>query len=242
MNSEERIVSILAKHNVLASGRIVEDIFTHDLYYVFVDVVRNHDNHQIPSNKTLDRIREECKTNKLNIEFVLTDSQSKDIEAGYRASIMHSFGDYVRNAFLTLESDGAIGWIAPKKEISIDIIPEIEERSRIFLSNYDILLYGLEFTSAANLPGKLACLRTLRVLAPLTALDLTDALRKKGFSVPSENWTTRILDSLRKGGLVMRRKSGHYVVTLAGLKSIGTQKNRNSADITRMLALARAGE
>ncbi len=240
MADEKMVQDFLAARGVIASGRIAKDAFVSNRFVVFVDVQRDGENRQIPSNKLLNRVKEEISSEGTTLEFVLTDTAQQDIEAGFRASMLHSFGDFVRNAFLTVDGKKATAWIAPKVKIQADVIPRIEERTRIFLSNYEIDLARLEFTSDANLPGKLAFLQVARIKAPITVTELTQALIVKGFTVPSENWTSRMLDNLRKSGFVVRQKSGKYVVTLAGLKALGTQKNRRSPDIGRMLALARS--
>ena len=240
MFDEKKIQDFLSKRGVIAAGRIAKDVFKANRFVVFVDVQRDRENHQVPSNKLLNIVKEEIENEGVTVEFVLTDASQQDIEAGFRASILHSFGDFVRNAFLAIDGKSAVAWIAPKIRIETDIVPKIEDRTKLFLSNYELELSALEFTSDANLPGKFVCLQVGRLKSPFTVTELTQALLQKGFAVPSENWTTRVLDSLRKSGFVIRQKSGKYVVTLSGLKALGTQKNRRSPDIGRVLALARS--
>jgi hypothetical protein len=242
MYDEQELLKILKDRGIVATGRIAEDIFQEANFFVFVEVIRNSENHQIPSNKTLNETKKYLKDEGVNVEFILTDAAGQDIEAGFRASILHSFGDFVRNAFLTVDGTDVGAWISPKTQIELDILSKIEEKTRVFLSNYDLNLSRLEYTSAANLPGKFFCLQMIRLMAPVKLDELTNALRQKRFTVPSENWMSRMLDSLRKGGFVFRRKSGDYVLTLAGLKALGTLKNGRSPDIVRMLALARSGD
>lgn len=242
MSDEQGLLKILKDRGIIATGRVAEDIFNEASFFVFVEVARNSENHQIPSNKTLNEAKKHLKDQGVNVEFILTDAAGQDIEAGFRASILHSFGDFVRNAFLTIEGVNAGAWIAPKAQIEAGILSKIEEKTQVFLSNYDLKLSRLEYTSAANLPGKLFCLQMVRLMAPVKLDVLTEALRRKRFTVPSENWVSRMLDSLRKGGFVFRRKSGDYVLTLAGLKALGTLKNARSPDIARMLALAKSGD
>ncbi|SNB78021.1 MULTISPECIES: hypothetical protein [unclassified Agrobacterium] len=240
MFDEKNIQYFLGERGIIAAGRIAKDAFKANRFVVFVDVTRDKENRQVPSNKLLNDIREQILKEGVTIEFVLTDATQQDIEAGYRASILHSFGEFVRNAFLTIDGKNVVAWIAPKVKIQTDVLPKIEDRTKLFLSNYELELSALEFTSDANLPGKFACLQVARLKSPFTVADLTQALLQKGFTIPSENWTTRILDNLRKSGFVIRQKSGRYVVTLSGLKALGTQKNRRSPDIGRVLALARS--
>ena len=68
-----------------------------------------------------------------------------------------------------------------------------------------------------------------------------EALAKKQFAVPNRVWLNHALDRLRKAGAVIRKKDGKFILTLKGLSSLGTLKNRLSPDVVRALAIARKG-
>jgi hypothetical protein len=239
MYDEATLLQLFNERDVPVSGRIAADIYNASHFYVFVEVSRDRDNHQIPTNKALNDLKELLLNQQVVVEFILTDASGQDIEAGFRASMIHSFGAYVRNAFLTIMGGEANAWISPKVSISEETLEQMEHKSRIFLDNYDLKLGRLEFTSTANLPSKFVFLQVLRSISPADPSAINLALRAKHFTVPSDNWTSRMLDNLRKGGFIVRLKSGCYALSLAGLKALGTAKNRRSPDITRMLALAR---
>ncbi|MCV9997585.1 hypothetical protein OE766_04945 [Pararhizobium sp. YC-54] len=242
MLNESQIYHILSERGLPLSGRIISDIFDETHFYVFVVTERDENNHQVPSNRKLDLIANEFKNNSMNIEFILTGADNRDVEAGVRASLLHSFGDFVRNSFLSVVARSAHIWIEPKGPIPANVLSEIKDKLKILLDSFGLSLGELYFTSAENLPSKFACLNIIRLIAPADLPAIADKLKSKGFSVPSHAWMSRMLDNLRKSGLIVRLKSGGYALSMNALKSLGTAKNRNSPDITRILALAKSGD
>ena len=109
------------------------------------------------------------------------------------------------------------------------------------LKLYGLSLQDIRLTTLENLPSRFACLRILRTIAPANLQMLKTEIESREFSVPSKSWLSKLLDTLRKNGLVLRQKNQNYALTLNGLKSLGTSKKRNSPDITRMLALSQRG-
>ncbi len=239
MTDKAKIEAFLREQGVVLSGCIVGDYFERPRFYVFVEVSRGKNNLQIPSNLKLTEFRNEFVRQGIDIEFILTDSKQLDIEAGIRASLLHSFGSLVRNVFLSTNGEIANIWIVPKTKISNSDFTAIQKRIGVFLGNFGLEMGGLNQTSNENIPTKTACINVLRRIAPADLAKLGDALRKKGFTVPSEGWMAHMADSLRKSGLVVRLKSGKYALSLAGLMALGSAKNAKSPDISRLLDLAR---
>jgi hypothetical protein len=242
MSNQERVDAFLRGRGIPLSGQVADDIFNLNHFFAFIEVTRNSENLQVPSNKELIAAQEELKELGLSVEFILTDADRQDIEVGLRASMLHSFGEIVRNAFLTVHGNLAQVWLVPKEAIAPEKMNEIEDKVRLFLGVFDLQIGAISLTSTANLPSKFVCLKTVRQIAPASLEGVMQALHSKGFTIPSENWMSRMFDNLRKSGFVVRLKSGGYVLSIDGLKALGTSKNRQSADITRILAMARSGE
>lgn len=242
MSSQKMIESFLRDRAIRLSGPVAEDIFDVNHFFAFVEVSRSSENLQVPSNKELINFQKELQGLGYTVEFILTDADRQDIEVGLRASMLHSFGELVRNAFLTVKGDAAEIWLVPKEAIPPEKLQEIEDKAHLFLSVFDLKVGAISLTSVANLPSKFVCLKTIRQIAPAGSERVMETLRSKGFSVPSENWMSRMFDSLRKNGFVVRLKSGEYALSIDGLKALGTSKKRQSADIARMLAMARWGD
>lgn len=242
MDKQSIIELVLKEHGISTSGRLAEDIFDDKHFYVFIDVFRNSDNLQVPSNKKLNEIKGHIADLGINVEFILTDSTKRSIEDGLRASMLHSFPENIRNSFLTISGTAARVWLVPKAAINDDLLKEINQKIGIYLAVFDINHFSTELTSAANLPSRIMCLSVIRNNSPTSMETIIDALRRRHFTVPSEDWMSRMLDVLRRSGMIIRSKGGMYSLSLAGLKALGTSKGRRSPDIIRILALARSGE
>ncbi len=238
---ELALVELLRRRSVEIVGRIVEDQAGNGRYFVFVSVSRDSANKQVPSNRTLRQISEEALRAGISVEFVLTDSRQLDVEAGLRATLLHSFGQLIRNVFLQLERGRAIVWIDPKVEIEERAIAAMEEKASLCLKQVGFEFLEIASTKNESLPSKLVCLRAIRLMSPVLAGDLIKKLKSDGFVVPSDEWMNRRLDALRKSGQIVRETTGRYMLTLAGLQGLGSRKDRNSPDVARMLAVARNG-
>src|SRR3569833_3201065 len=117
--SQGIIKKILEDRLIPVSGSVARDGISQNRFYVFVPVSRNSENLQQPSNKLLHTIREELLQNGVEIEYILTDETNQDVEVSVRASILHSFGNIVRNSFLTNDERKATVWLDLKKDINL---------------------------------------------------------------------------------------------------------------------------
>ncbi|WP_152984258.1 hypothetical protein [Stenotrophomonas nitritireducens] len=238
MHSAQEVQSFLREKGILIAGSAVRDSGGRNFYYVFVEVQKNARGHQEPTNAALDAAKVALEQEGALVEFILTDGATRDIEAGLRATLLHSFGRSLRNSFLSSSASEASVWVVPKHGLSDDERTQIEEKAKIFLKEVGLTLRHITATTEENLPAKTRILTVLRQVAPAAPAQLVQHLRDKGFVIPSDDWMTRQLDGLRKAGMVVRMKSGLYAVTAQGLKGLGTVKGRSSPDVSRLLALA----
>lgn len=89
-------------------------------------------------------------------------------------------------------------------------------------------------------PTKREVLDTVVVYQPLSHPDIASAwASRQGTAVGTKVKTEvqRHLDALRKGGLLLRKKDGTYVATLAGLAALGRSTSKSSSDVRRALVL-----
>lgn len=212
-----------------------------DEYFVYIKIERGRDGAQSPSNYKMIKAREELKALGSSIEFIVSDTLTNDAEAGLRATLLANHPDLVRNVFLSMEDDSARVWIDPKPEFSGGS-DDVMRSVRSYFEFLNIELDSVALTNSDNLPSNFAILRLLRAVAPVILSDFSSALQGKGFTVPSEDWLRRKLESLRKKGQVVwiKGEAEHlhsYALTLSGLKSLGTEKRRSSPDVARLLAI-----
>lgn len=241
MLSENELTTFLSEAGIPLAGMVISGFET-DVSFVFVRVTRDRDNRQQPTNLLLHDAKRRLSERGSNVEFLLVDNDSQEIESGLRATLRHSFDKEIRNVFLSWEGKKGKIWIEPKYAYEEHVERSIREKIHVYLSQVEIELDSIVRTTGENLPTMLACLSRIRHLAPVTEQLLETDLVSRGFSIPSRDWLRRRLDSMRRNGRIIRLANGSYALTLSSLRALGTIKGRTSPDIKRMLALARRGE
>jgi hypothetical protein len=240
MPNEAELQQFLREHEIPFSGCVAGDGLDQRRFYVFVEVNRDRNNLQTPTNSKLNQIRDTLKLKGLEVDFILIDEQLHNIEVGIRATLIHSFGSLIRNVFISSDGKTADIWLVQKRQISDNELSAIQKRLDVFLQNFDLSRGSIYRTNNENTPSKTACIKVLRRISPADLNSFIDALRENGFTVPSESWMSHMADSLRKSGLIIRLNSGKYALSLGGLTVLGSAKNAKSPDISRLLALARS--
>ena len=239
MIDREAILEILNEHQIQLSGEPVRHAENPNHAYVFISVERDRNDRQTPSNLKLKMVRELFLASGLTVDFLLTDGAARNAEAGLRATLIHAFGNDIRNVFLSIDGLSAHVWVDPKRPLSNDIRKEMTEKATVFLHELDLQLSTLSAMTGENIPSSFAVLRAIRQLAPVSPTELSEYLTGKDFAIPSIDWVNRRLDLLRKAGRILRLGSGQYVLTLKCIRELGTRRDRQSPDVSRILALAR---
>jgi hypothetical protein len=242
VSDEDKILASLAKSHVTPIGKPVQDGSDAHQYYTFVNVSRNRKGHQQPSNYALKKLAEELQVSGITIHFVLIENGAEDLKNSIKSMLFRNYQEALRNVFSTIDQHGVEVWIEPKKALTSDATATLTAELNTFLEHFRMRLKAVRFTTESNLPAQSTCLRVARILAPASLARLREELLKRGFHVPNDDWLSLTFDKLRKAGFVIRKKDGEYSLTLAGLKSLGSAKDRRSPDIVRSLALARRGE
>lgn len=242
MRSLKDITGFLEGRGFKLSGPLARQDGDNATLYAFIEVSRNLEGHQKPSNIQLSQVSEYLKGKGIDVSFILNDISNLDFETGLRATLLHAFPDLIRNAFLSIEKGDGVVWIVPKRTAIRENMEQIRNRTAIYLENAGISLAEIKLTVDENLPSRTAILSELRIAAPASPEQLAERLEAKGFSVPPIDYLTRHLDALRKANRVIRRKDAKYCLTASALKVLGTVKRGSSPDITRLLDLARRGD
>lgn len=237
--NEDELISILRSHRVELAGSASRAGGDDEVFYLPIKIFRTSDGKQEPSNGSLKRLAERLNSEGVSVRFLLRYPESDRIEEGLRATILHSHIDLVRNVFYSYSSGGGVLWVEPKTAPTQQQINEIAERARSFASLFGLSELSVELTSQQVLPGKLAILSTLRLIAPESIEKLSPTLADRGLVVPSLDWLRRQLDAYRKSKDVVRLSDGRYALTAKALRALGTVKGKASPDVARLLALAR---
>lgn len=241
MSDNLSIKASLQQIGIPILGAIIEDTSAPDHYFVHVSVSRDARNRRRPTNKQLSEARQMLASAGFNVDFLLVDLQTQNIEAGLRATVLHKHSTLARNVYMSVRGKSAYVWLDPKRSLDQSQLAGIGDTARQYLSGFGFELGSLALTTGQDLPGVLVCLRILRLLAPADLPALVHELVRRGFNVPSEDWLQRRLDSMRRSGQLLRLGDGRYVLTMEAIRKLGTSKDRASPDLTRLLALARGG-
>ena len=237
----EEIEKLLESRGLALSGPLAKHDGDRKSVYAFVEISRNKDGHQKPSNLQLNKISAELEDQGIEIHYILNDVSGQDLASGLRATLLNAFPDHIRNAFLALDKKSAVVWIVPKASSVREEMEQVTLRAKTYLENAEFELDEVRLTIDEKLPTRTAILSELRIAAPASLDVLIKRLTAKGFTAPPEDYVNRHLDALRKSDKVVRSKSGEYCLTASALKVLGTIKRRSSPDIIRFLDLARRG-
>ena len=190
-----------------------------------------------PTYQSLNQAKEQLLALGMKIKFLLYSDQFLDLEAGLRATLLGAFPQDVRNAFAAPVGPGVVVWIDPKVDRARESGHLIEETISEYFARVKMPVRSVHWLPDVNLPGKVALLKTLRIIAPAAQEQISQALQAKGFVIPSPEWLARTLDKHRKAGDIILVSDLRYALPLTALRSLGSSRNGSSPDISRMLAL-----
>ena len=239
MLNPKEIKQFLEHKGLTLIGPVIEDPEQAQAYIVFLQVSVDKRGRRTPSNYKIGQIEGELGSKELGqVNFVLCQSGFEDISASIKSVLLRQFPDEVRNVFSSIYRNQASVWIEAKSPSARERSVEFEQATIMFLDSVGVALKSFTNTSEMALPGQTTCLAVIRRKAPIVVKILGSELRQRGFDYPNRAWLQRKLDLWRRRGLVVRQVSGAYVLTLEGLKSLGSSKNRRSADVVRALDMA----
>lgn len=241
MPKKSNLEAMLREKGVTLAGPIVSTQEDNPTFLVFVKAKISAKGHREPTSFALNSISKIASENGIRVSFVVIDGDREDLDSSIKTMLFGKFPELVRNSFSTFNGKLADVWIEPKQVLEIAQRAEIEGAISNFLSFLDMAAKSVNFTQAENIPTPTALLRAIRTLAPCSVDEVTTALSKKGFTIPNGVWLNHAMDKLRKSGFVLRKKNGQFILTLKGLTSLGTSKNRQSPDVIRALAMAQKG-
>lgn len=240
---KDEIATELASNQLNIAGIVEKSADENSGYFVYVSVTRDREGVQSPSNFKLKKIKDNFNERGVVLDFIISDELANNIEAGLRATLLINHSDFIRNVFLSLDSREARVWIDPKPNAQ-EHLTEIDSTARLYLRGFKLKLLSTSLTINENLPTAFVILKALRICAPASLNELSDKIKSKNLAIPSDDWLKRKLDGLRKKELVVWLKGEldqphSYALSLKALKALGTEKKRSSADIVRLLAIAK---
>lgn len=238
-------VQKIAEHFIASSIEVVgSPVWDHEntRYLVFVAITVDDDGKQVPSNYKLSLVEKQAERTFGEVTIILANRGDEDIANSIKSLLIRRFGEDIRNVFSRIEGGKVTVWVETKGATSNNTTNDMMSPVSGMIKQFGLELRSFINTSELNLPSETVCIATVRKLAPTLPLDVIKELHQRGFEVPGEEWLVRILDKWRKRGLIHRQSSGAYILTIRGLRDLGSGKNRRSPDVVRSLAMARRGQ
>lgn len=240
--SEIEYVSVALKDaGIDLTAPVIGDPNEKGLYYAFVKTKKDKKDVPHLQKRAASQVKENLASRDIRLEFIYSYDLNPNVAAGIRAIFSHFLMERLGDCFVAQDGDKVSIWVTPEGDITPDDILLLEQKSKDFLSSVGLRLGNIVSLKFGNLPSRYIILSVLRIKAPALVPEIVGELRLRNFDIPSDRWLSRALDAMRKANLVTRLKSGRYALSLEALRTLGTSKNAQSPDITRMLDLARRG-
>lgn len=235
----EPIMVVLHANGISLAGSIVKMPNVEGGIFIPIVTRRTSDGASKPAKSALLAAKQQIGELNYLPEFILVNEQSEEAEHSLRSSLLVSFPDLVRNAFLSIEASSSNVWLELKKQATEDEKQRLNEHVGQSIGLFKLPPVSVLSLADIELPTRLEILSLIRSMAPVNCEALHSELQHRGFTIPSLDWINRQFDLLRKTGFVVRRHDRNYVLTLNGLKRLGTSKGRRSPDVIRLLAIAK---
>lgn len=175
----------------------------------------------------------------VEIVFIQSDSHVK-LESAFFQLLNISFNDQVKSFYISFVKDEKTvdSWIEVIR-LSDELKSQILDKYLELLNCEDLSLGNVYWFGTENeLPTIPVLLRFIKTMQPVEIDVLTDRL-KTDYRCVDKEWLGRVLDNLRRKGVVHWQKPGAYTLTAASLAIIPAGMRRSSSDIDRALALGR---
>ncbi|WP_306258658.1 hypothetical protein [Pararhizobium sp. IMCC21322] len=220
-------------------GRVVENPDKENSFLVFLRTSYDNDGRPHLSKRLISSIVGNFERENITLIITFLDEKALELDAAVTAMLSSKFPEAVVNSIVSLENgEGLVSIDLSDQALDTDTVT-IEQTIREFLGFLGVEKLEFIFSTPLPLSTVTACIGMVRKHAPITAEDLTQKLVDAGFAKPSATWLNSTLDRWRKDGFLHRRTDKRFILTLAGLKHVGTRRNRTSPDISRALAIGR---
>lgn len=240
MSRSEEISRAFEDSGISLIGSVVEDGDA-NRHLVFVSVDIDDAGAQTPTNYAISKVERAVEAELGAVTVVLVRSGDEDIASSIKSVILRRYPNEIRNVFSAVIGDSVSVWVEPKSATNMEKSNDIRRTVADLVGYFHLELLDFVNTAELNLPSETACIGIIRKKAPVNIPDILAELESRGFEVPGDEWISRILDRWRKRKLIHRKANGQFVMTVRGLRALGSGKDRRSPDIGRALDMARRG-
>ncbi len=238
MTRSEDIGKAFKDRGITLVGSIVHDPDV-NRHLVFVSAETDDAGTQTPTNHAIAKVERAVEEEFGDVTVVLLGRGNQDIAKSIKSALIRQYPKEILNVFSSIDRESVSVWVEPKSFTTKAKSDEMKGMVAGLVEYFRLELSDFINTSELNLPSETACVGAIRKKAPATVLEISDELTRRGFQTPSEEWIGRILDRWRKRNFIHRKANGQFVMTLQGLRALGSGKNRRSPDVGRALDMAR---
>ncbi|WP_143285979.1 hypothetical protein [Burkholderia pseudomallei] len=169
-----------------------------------------------------------------------SDEANERIEALLRDTLTRAFPGEVSEVTVGyVEADQGVVWIDAGNVKSVERANAIRGAAQAVLTALALPRSAIHVQApVAQEPTVVAILVQAKILSPATLNDVYTALAQN-FWMPSEDWLSTKLDTLRKKGYLLRDRDGRFHVTELGLLTVPHGRRASSTDVVRALRLSR---
>ena len=238
MSRLDEIAKAFNDRGIDLAGSVVKDLDA-NRHLVFVSVDSDDEGTQIPSIRALSKVERAVEEEFGAVTVVPVRRADDGISPSIKTMLFRKYPNQIRSVFSSVDRKSVSVWVETKSPTTKERSDEMKEAVAEFIGYFHLELIDFINASELNLPSETTCIGAIRKLAPVTVPDISAELKRLGFEIPGEQWIGKILDRWRKNKLIHRKANGQFVMTVQGLKALGSKKNRRSPDVRRALDMAR---
>lgn len=240
MSSRVYIRELVERNGIEPIGPIVDDPDVQNGFLIFVRMVNDGDGAK-PSASQISRTLTAAKESGSFIKFAYINDKEAILNSAVNDMLKKKHDSHYENAVVSLSASEASVFVETSDDTTNEDQEAIQGSILELLGYMQVENLQIQFSRSLKLPTATTCLAVVRRYAPVTTEGITRILQARGFDRPTDGWTSKTLDGLRKKGMVYRRPDKNFIMTLKGLRATGTSRSRLSPDVVRALALSRAG-
>jgi len=211
------------------------------LLYVSREKVSDKARSGFTSDRQMENLKKRLKEKfSKDVEIIYTLWEThQGLEDAFHQMLNHRFTGRVLSFYMSFINKNTVNsWIEVAEPYG-EIKEEIEKRYLRILEDAGLLSGFIQWIdSSSDLPTLPWLLRFLKIRQPIDLKNVAEVASEE-FPAISEKWLSHKLDQLRKKNLVIREKTGSYVLTSKALSTVPAGAKYTSSDIDRALDLGR---
>jgi len=176
-------------------------------------------------------------------EFIIfIDQNHKKIEDGLNVLLKGKYSEFNVEAIISFISyNRADIWVnGDDNKMTQQLFSKISQDIKIYLTIFNISINNIfKNVSEKVTPSSVVIIKIIKKYSPVTLQNIMSKLNDLNYFIPSHDWISSQLDTLRKKGYVIWQENNTYVLTHKGIDVLPSLKSPQSSDIDRILEIGR---